>query len=411
MAYSSVHGGDDLPLRSPGAGAPDTAEPYGNPRGLAAAQQPSWGDHPGLPEIRERLAELPALVTPSEVSTLRELLARVESGAAYLLHVGECAETFAMADGAHVDARSALYRKLAGRLSERTGRPVVLVARMAGQHAKPRSRPLECLADGTVLPVYRGDAVNGLEATAVARAPEPCRLLTSHARSQETLARLAPQRHDGHPVFVSHEALLRDYEEPMTREADHRYAGSGHLVWIGERTRKLTDWHVQWASRLHNPVGVKLGPGTTDRDVVDLVRALNPRHETGRLSLIARTGAAAAAAGGLDPLVSAVAGSGSPVLWQCDPMHGNTRTHNGQKLRLLPDLRAEISSFVTSVRRHGGHPGGLHLEVTPEAVRECHESLPGRAPDSGTDAPPCDPRLNPAQAMEIVEHFADAVGV
>lgn len=369
---------------------------------LHAAQQPPWEDHPDLECIRAELAALPVLADPGEIRELRTALARVESGDAFLLHVGECAETFAMADAAHVAARVALYQQLADRLSDRTGRETVLVARMAGQYAKPRSEAVEKLPDGSLLPVYRGDAVNGREAWAQGRRADPWRLLTGYDRARDTLTRMQALPPGRRPVHLSHEALLRDYEGPLTRGGEVRYAGSGHLVWIGERTRGPHDWHVRWAASVANPVGVKLGPTVAPADAVDLVRLLNPRQEEGRLSLIARMGAAAAER--LTALAGALAADRTPLLWSCDPMHANTIRCGTTKLRLLPDLRAEITAFVRALRTAGCHPGGLHLEVTPEGVAECHEAMPS-TPDCGP-LPPCDPRLNPAQALAIVDHFA-----
>jgi 3-deoxy-7-phosphoheptulonate synthase len=367
--------------------------------GLPAAQQPPWEYHARLPRIRAELAELPALVDHHDVAALRGRLAGVERGAALLLHVGECAELFSMASAAHVTRRAALYRGLAERLSERSGREVVLLTRMAGQHAKPRSQSCELLANGTSVPVYRGDAVNDL--SPAGRLPDPWRLLTSYDRSRDTLEHLRAD-----PVFVSHEALLRDYEEPLTRPGDELQAASSHYVWIGDRTRKLWNWHVQWASAIANPVGVKLGPTASVYDVVDLVHALNPGCVPGRLSLIPRLGARGASRT-LAPLVRAVGESRSRVVWQCDPMHGNTKGFGRGKVRLLPDIRAEITAFVRTLRAAGAHPGGLHLEVTPDDVRECHEELPTH--DRDGDPPPCDPRLNPVQAARVVDHFATEI--
>jgi 3-deoxy-7-phosphoheptulonate synthase len=371
---------------------------------LAAAHQPPWGNHPDLECIRAELAALPALVDHRAIGALRLALARVAAGQAHLLHVGECAELFSMATADHVEQRITLYRRMADHLADRTGREVVLVLRMAGQHAKPRSRPTETLPDGGEIPVYRGDAVNDIGATVAGRRADPWRLLTSYDRSRDTLKHLetAADRF----AFVSHEALLRDYEEPLTRGGPLLYSAGGHLLWIGERTRNFRDWHVRWAASIVNPIGVKIGPTTSRYDVIDLVQTLNPHEQQGRLSLIARMGAAEA--GRLGPLVQAVARRDAPVLWQCDPMHGNTRQLNGTKLRFLPDIRAEISEFVRTLRRHGCHPGGLHLEVTPDAVRECHEDASSAT--VGTACPPCDPRLNSDQALEIVDHFAGEVG-
>jgi 3-deoxy-7-phosphoheptulonate synthase len=369
-------------------------------RGLVhtpAAQQPSWGYHAELPSVRADLAERPGLVDGDGILALRAGLARVEAGDAYLLHVGECAELFSMAEPALVERRVSFYLGLADHLAALTGREVVLLARMAGQHAKPRSQSAETLPNGRQIPAYRGDAVNDLTPSVVGRQPDPRRLLLSYAHSRATLEQVRGR------VFVSHEALLRDYEEPLTRGP---HASSAHLVWIGDRTRRLWNWHVQWARLIANPVGVKLGPTASPSDAIELVRALNPRREVGRLSLITRMGSAAAASR-LAALTRALGPSGSPVLWQCDPMHGNTRKLPGVKVRLLPDVRAEVTTFVRTLRAAGCHPGGLHLEVTPEDVSECYESTSAAAGQTST--PPCDPRLNPSQAMDVVTHFANAL--
>lgn len=377
-------------------------------RGLSrvpAAQQPPWDRHPQLGPVREELVALPALVNHGDIRALRQLLSRVEAGAALLLHVGECAELFSMANPRHVERRIPLYHRMADHLADRTGREVVLIARMAGQHAKPRTEAYAALPDGTKVLTYRGDAVNRLDETAIARVANPRRLLMSYSRSSDTLEYLRADRHGGRRVFVSHEALLRDYEEPMTRGEDVLYSGSAHLVWVGERTRNLWNWHVQWAALIVNAIGVKIGPTSTPYDVVNLVQALNPWCESGRLSLITRMGAAKLA-DRLGSLIRAVSYAGSPVLWQCDPMHGNTRKVGETKLRFLSDLRAEVSTFVHTLRRHGQYPGGLHLEVTPDDVQECYEDPSCVV---GTSNPPCDPRLNQGQAMEIVDHFADEI--
>jgi 3-deoxy-7-phosphoheptulonate synthase len=369
---------------------------------VTALQQPQWHDHPDLACIRTEIAALPSLVDHHDLRDLRGHLTRVEKGSALLLHIGECAELFSMAQPRHIARRIALYQSMATRLTDGTGCPVVLIARMAGQHAKPRTEENEKLSDGTEIPVYRGDAVNSLEGTAQARKADPWRLLTSYDKSRDTLEAIRNRDRADHPVFVSHEALLKDYEEPMTRGGDLLYSASGHLLWVGERTRRRGDWHLRWASSIANPIAVKVGRGMSGDELAAIAHLLNPHRENGRLSLITRLGAAVAAER-LGPLIRAVARTGIPVLWQCDPMHGNTTKPNGTKIRLLPDLRAEITAFVRVMRDHGCIPGGLHLEVTPEDCAECHENV---ASVTATSAPPpCDPRLNSAQAMEIIDYF------
>lgn len=373
---------------------------------LPAAQQPLWSDHSDLACIRAELADLPGLVHHAGLLDLYRELASVAEGDAYLLHVGECAELFSMATLEHVERRVALYSFMASRLASRTGRKVVLVARMAGQHAKPRSNSSEVLPDGAEIPVYRGDAINSADSDVSARMHDPWRMLTGYDRSRDTLECLRTVTNGGRRVFVSHEALLKDYEEPMTRGREVLYSASGHLLWVGERTRGAADWHIQWASAIMNPVGVKVGPTVTPREVLDILEILQAQRRPGRVSLIARM-AADNAASRIRPLASAVALTGYPVIWQCDPMHGNTRKTAGAKTRLLPELRAEITAFVRTLRDSGCHPGALHLEVTPEDVRECHEDISSVL--TGQSTAPCDPRLNPRQAIEIINHFANEV--
>jgi 3-deoxy-7-phosphoheptulonate synthase len=381
-------------------GGPASAHRHGLGR-VPAAQQPSWEYHPDLARVREELATSAPLVDVHQIRDLRTRLARVEAGSGYLLHVGECAELFSMATPQHVERRAALYERMAKHLADRTGQEVVLIARIAGQHAKPRSEPFMMLPDGSLIPTYRGDAVNQLGEEVSVRAADPRRMLESYWRSRETVDYLQGKR-----VYLSHEALLRDYEEPMTRGDDVLYSGGAHLVWIGERTRNVWNWHVQWAALITNPVGVKLGPTVATRNVVDLVQALNPWRETGRLSLITRMGADLARDRLVAP-IRAISYSRTPVVFQCDPMHGNTRKSGRSKVRFLTDIRGEISAFVQTLRAAGFHPGGLHLEVSPDDVTECHED--SSCVVGGDSAPPCDPRLNPEQAMAIVDHFATEV--
>ncbi|WP_217441252.1 3-deoxy-7-phosphoheptulonate synthase [Nocardia barduliensis] len=376
-------------------------------RTLPAEHQPPWAPTGDLDNVRTQLSQCPPLVNRTDIDLLRRKLAAAQQGQAYVLHIGECAETFTMATTEHIERRLRLYQSLANRLSERTGYEVVLITRMAGQHAKPRSQAIERTSDGTEVLTYRGDAVNCLEQTVLGRRPDPQRLLASYHHARDTLADLRKLTSTiNRPVFVSHEALLRDYEEPLTRGGETPYAADAHLLWIGDRTRRLWNWHVQWAATIANPVAVKIGPRASAYDVFDLARALDPRHEPGRLSLITRLGAADTVQR-LSPLLRVVTETRAPVLWQCDPMHANTRTLEGRKVRLLPDLRAEITGFVGTLRAAGCHPGGLHLEVTPDEVTECREPS-DRAGDC-ISHPPCDPRLNPDQAADMVDHFADAV--
>ena len=375
---------------------------------LPAQQQPGWAVHPDLACIRAELADLPAIATRRDALTLRGELGRVAAGQALMLHVGECAELFTMAEHGHVARRLGLYQQLAERLAAAAGREVVLVARMAGQYAKPRSEDPETLPDGTRLPTYRGDAVNGVEPFALVRRADPWRMLAAYDRARLTAEQAETTTRGGaRRVYLSHEALLRDYEEPLTRGTADPYAASSHYLWIGERTRGLDDWHVNWAATIANPIGVKLGPDASPRQVHGLLRLLAAENDSGerdagRLTLITRMGARQAAAR-IRVLAYAVDPARSPVVWQCDPLHGNTRKIGGHKVRLLPDARSEISAFVRALREAGHVPGGLHLEVSPDAVAECAEQP---ADVDRAAAPPCDPRLSAEQAADLIDHFA-----
>ncbi|MFD0823780.1 3-deoxy-7-phosphoheptulonate synthase, partial [Micromonospora zhanjiangensis] len=293
-----------------------------------------------------------------------------------------------------------------------------------GQFAKPRSAAVEPGPDGTPLPVYRGDAVNSVEPTAPARTPDPRRLLTAYEMAGRVLAHLPSG------VYTSHEALLTEYERALVRTdpaTGRRYCSSAHLLWAGHRTRQPAGGHVDLPADLANPVAVKVGPGTTPADLTALVDRLDPYREPGRLTLITRFGAGEVRRH-LPTLVAAVHRHGARPVWLCDPMHGNTiHTADRRKTRavrdlfaevlgfvdvLLRDLFAEVLGFVDVLRAAGGHPGGLHLEMSPQDVTKCVEH---RAEALGQPALPryrtgCDPRLNDRQARRVVADFAAATG-
>jgi 3-deoxy-7-phosphoheptulonate synthase len=326
---------------------------------------------------------------------------------------------------------------------------------MAGQFAKPRSQPGE-LRDGVELPAYRGDAVNGLEFTAQARTPDPARLLRAyhcsavtlklcrafttggyadlhqvHAWNQDFVARSpAGQRYErlaaeidralafmracgtdpdelrSVEFYSSHEALLLPYEQALTRQDSRTgrlYDTSAHFLWVGERTRGLDGAHVDFASRISNPLGVKLGPDSAPADVLALAERLSPDRQPGRLTLITRMGAARIRTA-LPPLVRAVADAGIPVAWVCDPMHGNTfEAPSGHKTRRFDDVLAEVLGFFEVHRELGTHPGGIHIEFTGDNVTECvggsHDLVAGDLPSRYETA--CDPRLNRSQALDL----------
>ena len=429
--------------------------------GARVLQQPEWPDGERLRSVVRELEKLPPLVFAGECDQLKERLAAVAKGEAFLLQGGDCAETFAgtTADGVRGKLRTLL--QMAVVLTYAASVPVVKVGRMAGQFAKPRSAPTE-RRDGVELPVYRGDAVNGLAFTAEARRSDPGRLLDAyhcsavtlnlcrafanggyadvrqvHAWNQDFVAhspagqryeRLAgeidraiafmhacgadPEEMRTVEFYSSHEALLLDYERALTR-IDSRtktpYNVSAHLLWIGERTRAIDGAHVEWARGIRNPLAVKLGPTTSATEVLALIDALDPNREPGRLTLITRMGAGRVR-DALPPLVERVTAHGAQVAWVCDPMHGNTfETPGGQKTRRFDDVLAEVAGFFEVHRALGTHPGGIHIEFSGDDVTEC---VGGGQHVAESDLihryeTACDPRLNRSQSLDLAFLVAD----
>nr|ASZ00154.1 NAHP synthase [Streptomyces spectabilis] len=367
------------------------------------------------------LSRAAPIVTPAETARLADRLAAVARGEAFLLQGGDCAEAFAENTEAHQRANLAVLTDMAAVLARRTALPVVAVARMAGQYAKPRSRPFDALG----LPVYRGDLVNSIEPTPAARTPDPSRMLRARAEAAGAMAVVRAFRPGATPdararpggvseLYVSHEALVLDYERSSLRAdtsgPEPRLAsGLGHFLWIGERTRDLDGAHIAFAELLANPIGLKIGPRTTPEQAVDYVRRLDPHGEPGRLTLISRMGHTRVRAV-LPAIVEKVTASGHQVIWSCDPMHGNTYTAaNGYKTREVRHIADEISGFFAVHRRLGTHPGGLHVELTGDDVTEC---VGGARGITEADLPAryrtaCDPRLNAEQSMELATAVAD----
>jgi 3-deoxy-7-phosphoheptulonate synthase len=425
-------------------------------RSLPVAQQPSWPDPDVAAAVTTELATAPGLVVPDECDTLRDRLAAVARGEAFLLQGGDCAETFAAVTTGQVRDKLRTILQMAVVLTYGASVPVVKVGRIAGQFAKPRSTDLEAL---TGLPSYRGDAVNDLDPTPHARMPDPRRMLRAYQASAATLNLVRAQTRGGladlsevhrwtsdfvrrspageryerlaqdidralafmracgvdldrepslHGVefFASHEALLLDYEQALTRYDDDRravYDLSGHMLWIGERTRALDGAHVEFARGISNPLGVKLGPTTTVTDAVALAERLDPQRQPGRLTFITRMGAARVR-DLLPPLVDGVRDAGVAVAWVCDPMHGNTFTSpSGYKTRRFDDVIDEVRGFFEVHRSLGTRPGGIHVELTGDDVTEC---LGGAHAIADTDLggryeTACDPRLNTGQSLEL----------
>lgn len=428
---------------------------------LPAAQQPEWPDAAALAKAQEVLKSLPPLVFAGECDELTQRLAQAERGEAFVLMGGDCAETFAANTADSIRARLKTVLQMAIVLTYGASLPVVKIGRIAGQYGKPRSAGDETV-DGVSLPSYRGDAVNGLEFTEQSRIPDPMRLVQTyhasaaalnliraftqggyadlrqvHAWNQDFVSESTPgKRYEQMAAeidralsfmtacgadpeefrrvdfYASHEALLLDYEKPLTRvdsRTGNLYDVSGHFVWIGERTRNLDGAHVDFASKIQNPIGVKVGPTTTEADLLALLKKLDPENKPGRLMLITRMGAGKIREV-LPKLIDVVTKSGQNVTWVCDPMHGNTReAASGHKTRLFDDVIDEVKGFFEVHKAKGTHPGGIHIELTGDDVTEC---LGGIAGVSESDLPfryetACDPRLNRVQSLELAFQVSD----
>jgi 3-deoxy-7-phosphoheptulonate synthase len=371
-----------------------------------AAQQPVWHDPERAQRAYRALSIRSPLVRAADVRALRSLLARVARGEAYVAQCGDCAESPDQCAEADVARKIALLDLVAGALKLAGNRPVVRVGRIAGQFAKPRSQDSERTASG-ILPAYRGHLINRPEPTARHRRHDCTNLLTCHAAARDVMHHLGwrggAQRFPfDAAVWTSHEALLLDYELPqLRRDAHGSLLTSTHWPWIGERTRQATGAHVALLAKVDNPVACKISGDIAIGELLDLCARLDPLRQPGRLTLISRMGATAVEYR-LPPLVEAVRAAGHPVIWLCDPMHGNTvTTPDGLKTRYLDTIIHEIAGFQVAVRESGGIPAGLHLETTPDDVTECvpNESAIDQVAHKYTTL--CDPRLNPQQAFLV----------
>jgi 3-deoxy-7-phosphoheptulonate synthase len=373
-----------------------------------ALQQPEWDEPATVRGVRDELAVRPPLVDGAAVHALRALLARVASREAHVVQAGDCSEDPAECTAGYVQRKVGLLDVLAGTMKMNTHKPVVRAGRIAGQFAKPRSKPTERIGN-LELPVYRGHLVNSPEPDLEGRRADPRRMLTCYRAASDVMDHLGwrnpPARASIEPVvWTSHEALVLDYEIPLVRqdEQGRPLLTSTHWPWIGDRTRQVDGAHVALLSRVVNPVALKVGPTMVPDELVALCERLDPRREPGRLSLIARQGADRVAER-LPALVEAVRSAGHPVSWLVDPMHGNTvTTPAGLKTRFMETIVREVTEFQCAVREAGGVAGGLHLETTPDEVTECVATAAevDRAGDKYTSF--CDPRLNPAQAVTVV---------
>lgn len=427
-------------------------------------QQPNYRDQALLKEVEDTIAKYPPLVFAEETRQLYSQLGDVAMGNGFLLQGGDCAESFdefnapKIRDTFKVILQMAIVLTFAGRY------PVTKVARMAGQYAKPRSKDTETI-NGVELPSYRGDIVNRFEFTAEAREPDPKRMLDAYHRSASTLNLLSafarggladlqkvnawnmsfleenplkeryqdiatriadtlafmdvigvnnqntPALHETN-LFTSHEALLLNYEQALTRIdtlTGKPYNCSAHMVWIGERTRQLDHAHVEFFRGIHNPIGVKIGPKTTTDELLRLIDALNPENDAGRLTLITRMGANVLG-DKLPALLRAVKQEGKHVVWSSDPMHGNTfQASNGYKTRNFDSILTEIKQFFAAHKAEGTHAGGIHLEMTGQHVTECTGGAYQISDDDLAQAylTQCDPRLNADQVLEMAFLVAD----
>ena len=428
---------------------------------LPAVQQPAWPDAAALEEVLAELRAQPPLVFAGECDILTDHLGKASRGEAFVLTGGDCAETFAANTADSIRARLKTVLQMSVVLTYAASLPVIKVGRVAGQYFKPRSNPME-VRHGVELPSYLGDAVNAIDFTLESRQPDPRRLLRAyhasgsalnliraftqggyadlrqvHAWNQDFVRdstagqlyeRLAaeidralsfmhacganPEEFARVEFYAAHEALSLDYERALTR-VDSRtgelYDVSGHFLWVGERTRQLDGAHMHFAASIRNPVGMKVGPTASPEDVLEAVERLNPDRIPGRLSLITRMGAGTVR-DALPAIVQKVEASGHPVVWVCDPMHGNTReARSGHKTRSFDDVIAEVEGFFDVHRRVGTIPGGIHVELTGDDVTECVGGTHGVAEDGlGVRyETACDPRLNREQSLELSFLVAD----
>jgi 3-deoxy-7-phosphoheptulonate synthase len=433
-------------------------------RALPANQQPEWPDPIALERVLDELRDVPPLVFAGEARTLTEELGRVAEGNGFLLQAGDCAESFDAFNANSIRDKLKVILQMSVALTYSSGVPTVKVGRIAGQFAKPRSSNTET-RNGVELPSYRGDIVNDFAFTAAAREPDPQRLLRGyhqaastlnllraftkggfadlsrvHAWNQEFVATSAQGRrydalaqeieralrfmsacgidlraeHQLHQVdfYTSHEALILGYEEALTRQdslTGEWFDCSAHLLWLGERTRQLDGAHVEFLSGVQNPIGVKLGPTVTPEAVLALCERLNPDRIPGRLTLVSRMGADRIG-DVLPPLLRAVSLAGHPVVWACDPMHGNTFQHaSGYKTRHFDDVMRELQGFFDACGAADVWPGGVHIELTGDDVTEClggSESIEGDQLEQRYETM-CDPRLNARQSLDLAFRISE----
>ena len=429
-------------------------------------QQPIYPNQKSLEEVESTLKKYPPLIFAGEARTLKEKLAKAGRGEAFLLQGGDCAESFADFNSANIKSLFKLMLQMNMVLMYATGKPIVKVGRIAGQFAKPRSSDFEKI-EGLNLPSYRGDIINGIEFTEEARVPNPHNMIKAYNQGAATLnlvrafarggladlnkvhqwnlefikdhelgqkydelskkiddsmkfmaacgltSDITPQLHQT-TLFTSHEALLLNYEEAMTRkdETGDWYDCSAHMLWIGDRTRDLSEAHIEYFRGIKNPIGCKVGPTMEEDELIELIDALNPQNEEGRLTLIVRMGASKIREY-FPKLLKRVRDEGKNVVWSCDPMHGNVeKTDNGFKTRNFDNILSEVSQFFEIHKEMGTVAAGIHLEMTGNDVTECTGST--SSPITPHDLASryhtqCDPRLNASQALELAFMLGEVI--
>jgi 3-deoxy-7-phosphoheptulonate synthase len=436
-------------------------------RNFPISQQPKYEDIEKLLKVEKELKSYPPLIFAGEALNLRSQLADVANGKAFLLQGGDCAESFNYFNAENIKNLFKVMMQMAVVMSFSSGVPVVKVGRVAGQFAKPRSSDLENI-NGIDLPSYRGDIINEIDFTNDARAPKPKKMIKAFNQSAATLNLLRAFSRGGfadlHRVhswnldfvkdnalgqsyekiatrisealnfmescgitskntpqltetvlYTSHEALLLNYEEALTRKdsiTGKYFDCSAHMLWIGDRTRQLDGAHIEFFRGIENPIGVKVGPSMKDEELISVIDALNPSNNAGRLNLIVRMGANKVA-DHLPRLIKAVEKEGKQVVWSCDPMHGNTiKTDNGFKTREFDSVLSEVKQFFQIHKSEGTYAGGIHLEMTGQNVTECTGSQScGITPEGLASRyhTQCDPRLNADQALELAFTIAETL--
>jgi len=428
-------------------------------------QMPDYQNTKVLHDVEAQLSKYPPLVFAGEARSLKRQLGDVANGKGFLLQGGDCAESFEEFSADNIRDTFRVMLQMAVVLTYGAKCPVIKVGRMAGQFAKPRSSDTEII-NGLELPSYRGDIINDIAFNSEARKPNPKRMLQAYAQSAASLNLLRAFSQGGYAdihhvhswtlcfldgagaekyetvanrisdaldfmtaagvtsknshtlgavdFYTSHEALLLEYEEALCRidsTTGLPIAGSGHLIWIGDRTRKLDGAHVEFCKGVQNPIGLKCGPSISKDDLLKLIEALNPENEPGRLTLIARFGAGLVGEH-LPNLINAVEKEGFKVVWSCDPMHGNTiKSSTGYKTRPFESVLREVREFFGIHNAEGSHPGGVHFEMTGKDVTECTGGLRAVSDEDLSDRyhTACDPRLNASQALELAFLVAEEI--